>query len=137
MKRRSHAPKYAFNLAPRCGAFARKTGEPCKSPAARGRKRCRMHGGTNPGVPIGNNNALIHGDYTCEAIAIRREMVQRCRELRVKEQEMAQQLREQKARLREFAHDLSAKLQLYLAQQRRKQTLAATAARTTGGHNQI
>jgi hypothetical protein len=119
-KKQSHAPKYAFDLAPRCGAFARTTGETCKSPAVRGRKRCRMHGGKNPGAPHGNNNALFHGGYTAEAIAERREVAQRCRELRLKEQEMAEQLREQKARLREFADDLRAKLDHYLAQQRRE-----------------
>ena len=35
--------------------------------------RCRMHGGTNPGAPIGKaNGADNHGRYTCEAIAMRR-----------------------------------------------------------------
>ena len=34
----------------RCGAKTRK-GTPCKGPAVRGKKRCRMHGGTNPGRP--------------------------------------------------------------------------------------
>ena len=34
----------------KCGAKTRK-GTPCKSPAVRGKKRCRMHGGTNPGRP--------------------------------------------------------------------------------------
>lgn len=32
-----------------------------------------MHGGTNPGAPKGNQNALKHGFYTAEMIAIRRE----------------------------------------------------------------
>lgn len=36
--------------APRCGAKTRR-GTPCKGPAVRGKKRCRMHGGTNPGRP--------------------------------------------------------------------------------------
>ena len=34
----------------RCGAKTRK-GTPCKGPAVRGKRRCRMHGGTNPGRP--------------------------------------------------------------------------------------
>lgn len=34
--------------------------------------RCRMHGGTNPGAPKGNKNALKHGLYTAEAIETRR-----------------------------------------------------------------
>ena len=33
----------------------------CQSPAVRGKKRCRMHGGTNPGAPRGNRNAWKHG----------------------------------------------------------------------------
>ena len=36
--------------APRCGAKTRK-GTPCKGPAVKGKRRCRMHGGTNPGRP--------------------------------------------------------------------------------------
>lgn len=31
-----------------------------------------MHGGTNPGAPIGNRNALKHGYYSADAIAMRR-----------------------------------------------------------------
>ena len=48
--------------APRCGAYARTTGQPCKSPAmANG--RCRMHGGKSNGRP------MIHGLYCKEAKA--------------------------------------------------------------------
>jgi uncharacterized protein YjcR len=36
--------------------------------------RCRMHGGTSPGAPKGNQNALKHGRYTADAIAKRREI---------------------------------------------------------------
>jgi hypothetical protein len=36
--------------------------------------RYRMHGGTSPGAPIGNNNARKHGLYTAEAIAFRRDI---------------------------------------------------------------
>ena len=39
-----------------------------------GKTRCRMHGGaTGSGAPTGNKNALKHGRYTAEAIALRRE----------------------------------------------------------------
>jgi hypothetical protein len=56
----------------RCGAQTR-TGYPCRSPAVRGKRRCRMHGGApRSGAPIGNKNALRHGHYTAEAIAWRR-----------------------------------------------------------------
>lgn len=53
-------------LAPRCGAKTR-SGSPCRSPAVRGRARCRMHGGTNRGAPRGNRNAHVHGNRTSEA----------------------------------------------------------------------
>lgn len=46
--------------APRCLARTR-SGTECQSPAVNGRKRCRMHGGTNPGAPKGNRNAWKHG----------------------------------------------------------------------------
>jgi len=43
------------------------------SPAVRGKKRCRMHGGApGSGAPLANKNALKHGRYTREAIAARR-----------------------------------------------------------------
>lgn len=35
--------------------------------------RCRMHGGSSPGAPKGNRNALKHGRYSVEEIARRRE----------------------------------------------------------------
>ena len=53
-----------------CGAKCRtKGGAPCRMPAVRGGKRCRMHGGKSPGAPLGNQNALKHGLYTAEAKA--------------------------------------------------------------------
>jgi hypothetical protein len=55
---------------PRCGAKTRK-GAPCQSPAMPN-GRCRMHGGPSPGAPKGNKNALKHGWYTADAIALRR-----------------------------------------------------------------
>jgi uncharacterized protein YjcR len=56
----------------RCGAKTR-SGKPCMSPAVRGKKRCRMHGGApGSGAPLGNKNALKHGHFTREAIEARR-----------------------------------------------------------------
>lgn len=52
--------------APRCLAMTRK-GAACQSHAVKGRKRCRMHGGTNPGAPKGNRNAWKHGARSAEA----------------------------------------------------------------------
>ena len=49
--------------APRCLARTR-AGAECQSPAVKGKRRCRMHGGTNPGAPKGNRNAWKHGGYS-------------------------------------------------------------------------
>ena len=72
-----------LNQAPRCLARNRR-GTPCQSPAVKGRKRCRFHGGVdNIGAPPGNRNALKHGHYTAQAIAQRREvaaLLRACRE---------------------------------------------------------
>ena len=54
--------------AQRCGAKTR-SGGACRSRAVKGKKRCRMHGGTNPGAPKGNNNARKHGNRSAEAEA--------------------------------------------------------------------
>jgi hypothetical protein len=58
---------------PRCGAKTR-SGKPCMSPAVRGARRCRMHGGANSGAPRGNQNALKHGRYTNEAFEERQQL---------------------------------------------------------------
>lgn len=61
-----HAPRFAFDLAPRCGAKTRQRSA-CKSPSVRGKNRCRMHGGSKgSGAPINNTNALKNGLYTKE-----------------------------------------------------------------------
>ena len=67
---------------PRCGARTR-SGEPCRSPAVDGKKRCRMHGGApGSGAPRGNKNAVKHGLYTREAIAQRRQLAELVRQSR-------------------------------------------------------
>ena len=59
---------------PRCGAKTRASGS-CRSPAVRGKRRCRMHGGApESGAPSGNQNARRHGLFTGEAIAERRQV---------------------------------------------------------------
>lgn len=68
--------------APRCLAKTRK-GTECQSPAMRGRRRCRMHGGTNSGPPKGNQNALKHGGYsakTLQAVRLLKEMARLVRD---------------------------------------------------------
>ena len=58
----------------RCGAKTR-AGSPCQSPAVKGKKRCRMHGGAKgSGAPRGNKNALKHGLYTYEEKAWKRKI---------------------------------------------------------------
>ena len=68
MENSTDNPKQPENLAnaPRCGAKTR-SGSACRSPAVRGRQRCRMHGGTNKGAPRGNSNARKHGNRSVEA----------------------------------------------------------------------
>lgn len=58
----------------RCGAKAR-SGEACRSPAVRGKWRCRMHGGVvKSGAPKGNRNARTHGRFTQVAIGERKRI---------------------------------------------------------------
>lgn len=47
----------------RCGAKTR-SGNPCKAYSLGRNGRCKMHGGTNPGPPLGNKNAVKHGIYS-------------------------------------------------------------------------
>ena len=70
-----HARNTAPTLAsPRCGAKIRFGGS-CRSPAVRGKRRCRMHGGApESGAPRGNRNARKHGLFTRDAIAERRQI---------------------------------------------------------------
>ena len=68
--------------APRCGARTR-VGHPCKQAAARGRVRCRMHGGAKgSGGPRGNRNGNYkHGIWTRENVARRRAARAKIREV--------------------------------------------------------
>jgi hypothetical protein len=70
-----HARKTGPMLAsPRCGAKIRSAGS-CRSPAVRGKRRCRMHGGApESGAPSGNQNARQHGRFTKVAIAERKQI---------------------------------------------------------------
>ena len=68
---RNIAPMLA---SPRCGVKTRASGA-CRSPAVRGKKRCRMHGGApGSGAPKANRNARKHGLFTGDAIAERRQI---------------------------------------------------------------
>jgi hypothetical protein len=70
-----HARDTAAMLASlRCGAKTR-AGGPCRAPAVRGKRRCRMHGGApGSGAPRGNRNARRRGLFTGEAIAERKRI---------------------------------------------------------------
>lgn len=58
-------PMQKAHNATRCGAYARTTGQSCKSPAMTN-GRCRMHGGRSTGRP------KIHGLFSQEAKAEKR-----------------------------------------------------------------
>jgi hypothetical protein len=63
-----------MHRSPRCGARTR-SGSPCRSPAVKGRRRCRMHGGAiGSGARPGNRNALRHGRYSRELLEFRQAM---------------------------------------------------------------
>ena len=65
---------------PRCAKT--RSGAPCKTPPVTGKKRCRMHGGAaGSGAPIGNQNALKHGRYTADRMAIRRHLFRALRQI--------------------------------------------------------
>ena len=71
----NRAPNTGPMLAsPRCGARIRSGGS-CRSPAVRGKRRCRMHGSApGSGAPRGNQNARRHGLFTSDAIAERKQI---------------------------------------------------------------
>ncbi len=63
-----------MHRSPRCGARTRH-GAPCKAPAVRNRRRCRMHGAApGTGGQSGNANAWKHGRHTKEARAERKRI---------------------------------------------------------------
>src|SRR6266508_1783211 len=68
---------------PRCGARTRK-GAACRSPAVRGRHRCRMHGGAkgSGGPPGERNGRYTEGRFTKAAKQAARERQQAARERR-------------------------------------------------------
>jgi hypothetical protein len=71
-----------MHLSPRCHARTR-SGMPCRSPAVRGKRGCRMHGGARgSGAQPGNRNALKHGRYQAEWLAQRRRLRTLLREAR-------------------------------------------------------
>ena len=57
----------------RCHARSKRSGLRCQAPAVRGSSVCRMHGAAS-GAPKGNKNALKHGGFTAEGLALKREI---------------------------------------------------------------
>jgi hypothetical protein len=53
----------------------------------RGKKRCRIHGGLNPGAPLGSQNGLVHGRRTRAAEQAAKERAAAAREARAKVKE--------------------------------------------------
>lgn len=67
---------YSFMDAPRCHAKSKRSGIQCKSPAVRGKKVCRMHGGSRgSGAPKNNVNALKTGIFTKEMEGARKDII--------------------------------------------------------------
>ena len=54
----------------RCRARSKRSGLQCRAPAVRGHSVCRMHG-ADGGAPRGNRNALKHGGFTAETVALK------------------------------------------------------------------
>ena len=67
-------PTDRLNAARRCTARSKQTGLPCKSPAVRGWKVCRMHGARGGGPRGQRNGAWKHGERSEEA-EMRRALV--------------------------------------------------------------
>lgn len=77
-----------FCNAPKCGAKTR-SGKPCKNICAKGKRRCRFHGGADGiGAPKGNKNAWKHGDRSAAAINNRKHYNHVMREMRQLIQQM-------------------------------------------------
>jgi hypothetical protein len=67
MKMPDANPMQSAHEAPRCAARSKRTGAPCRAPAVRGWKVCRMHGARG-GAPDGlRNGAWVHGERGREA----------------------------------------------------------------------
>ena len=72
-----------MNLAPRCLARTRRA-TLCQSPAIRGKKRCRIHGGAKgSGGQKGNQNAFKHGKYSADYLTQRKYRKELLRDARI------------------------------------------------------
>lgn len=65
-------PMQSAHAAPRCDARSKRTGLPCRAPAVRGWRVCRMHGARG-GAPTGRaHGAWRHGGRSQQAVGMRR-----------------------------------------------------------------
>lgn len=84
MKSENNPMHLPMHDAPRCSAKSKRSGFLCKAPAVRGRKTCRMHGGTSTGAPIGEGNGNYrHGGCTNEWLKVRRAVSELSRSARI------------------------------------------------------
>ena len=65
-----HGP---MHQALRCHAKSKRSGLQCRAPAVRWSNVCRMHG-AGGGAPRGNRNAVKHGEFAAETLALKREI---------------------------------------------------------------
>jgi hypothetical protein len=67
-------PMHRAHQAPRCAARSKRTGLPCRAPAVRGWRVCRMHG-AGGGAPSGSRNGRYRtGLFTAELIEARKQV---------------------------------------------------------------
>jgi uncharacterized protein YjcR len=64
---------WPMHLASRCRAKSKRSGLQCRAPAVSGYAVCRMHG-AGGGAPSGNRNAMKHGEFAAETLALKREI---------------------------------------------------------------
>lgn len=62
---------YPMHRSPRCKARSKRSGLPCRNPAVRGWKVCRMHGARGGAKPGKAHPNYRHGARSKEAVALR------------------------------------------------------------------
>lgn len=74
---------YPMHRSPRCTAHSKRTGDPCRNPAVRGWRVCRMHGARSGSKAGPDANAFRHGMRTAKVASERRamnELLRLCRQ---------------------------------------------------------
>ena len=79
---RLRAQAALMHQAPRCSARSKRSGQPCRAPAVKGWRVCRVHGARG-GAPKGKRNGnWRHGGCTNEIVELRRAVSELLREAR-------------------------------------------------------